>query len=400
MSGLQRLGPDMTSQHRNTNEQWLVFPTALGYCGVSWCARGVTAFMLPEATPVPIQKEFRSLTGAAKPATHTPAWIRELVQKVKWHLKGQQQDFSAVPVAIDNATDFMQAVYAVAQSIPSGSVISYAQLARQLGKPGAVRAVGTALGKNPVPLIIPCHRIITTSGKLGGFSANGGVAAKEKLLACEGVSLEKPRLLTTAAQWHTGVQYLQRDKQLAALIKGVGPFSFKPQLNAEPLQAFVDAIVSQQLSTKVAATILKRVHALIGTRGKPCAKKILATDDDALRAAGLSYMKVSYLKDLASHCVNGKFPTLEQVRQMSDEQIIKSFTEIKGVGRWTVEMYLIFDLGRADVFPGDDYGIRKAIAQLHGLPELPPAKQMAQYGEQWKPYRSVASLYLWRSLDE
>jgi DNA-3-methyladenine glycosylase II len=119
-----------------------------------------------------------------------------------------------------------------------------------------------------------------------------------------------------------------------------------------------------------------------------------------LRAAGLSYKKVAYLKDLAQHFLDGKFPTLEQIRQMPNEQIIKLFSEIKGVGRWTVEMYLIFDLGRADVFPGDDYGIRKAIAQLHGLAELPPVKQMAQYGEPWKPYRSVASLYLWRSLDK
>ena len=314
-------------------------------------------------------------------------------------MKGLPQDFSAVPVAVDDATDFMLAVYAEARRIPAGDVISYAQLAERLGKPDAVRAVGTALGKNPVPLIIPCHRIITTSGKLGGFSANGGVTAKEILLACEGINLEKPRLLTTAAQWRAGVQHLRGDEPLAKLINKVGDFSFSPKQNVDPLQALIDAIVSQQLSTKVAATILKRVNALVEKKGRPCASKILATDDEVLRAAGLSYKKVAYLKDLAQHFLDGKFPTLEQIRQMPNEQIIKLFSEIKGVGRWTVEMYLIFDLGRADVFPGDDYGIRKAISQLHGLAELPPVKQMAQYSEQWKPYRSVASLYLWRSLD-
>jgi DNA-3-methyladenine glycosylase II len=387
--------------HKMTNSKsdWLVFPTALGHCGISWREQAVTAFLLPEATPARICKELQSVTGRSKPPTVWPAWIRALVHQVKLHIKGQHQDFSAVPVAIDGATEFMHAVYAEARRIPSGDVISYAQLAERLGKPGAMRAVGTALGKNPVPLIIPCHRIITTAGKLGGFSANGGIAAKEILLACEGVNLEKPRLLVSAAQWREATQHLQHEKTMKQLIRRVGVFPFKPRQNDDPLEAFIDAIVSQQLSTKVAATILKRVHALIGKKGKPCAKKILATDDELLRAAGLSYMKVSYLKDLAKHCVDGKFPTLEQVRQMSDEQIIKSFTQIKGVGRWTVEMYLIFDLGRADVFPGDDYGIRKAIAKLHNLPELPPAKQMAQYAEQWKPYRSVASLYLWRSLD-
>lgn len=378
---------------------WFVFPTALGYCGISWHAQGVTTFLLPETTPERIQRELQSTTGTKKSAVTLPVWIRGLVQQVKLHAKGKLQDFSAVPVDVSFATDFMQAVYAAAQKIPPGSVVSYAQLAERLGNPSAVRAVGTALGKNPIPLIIPCHRIITTAGKIGGFSANGGIAAKEILLACEGVNLVKPRVLTTAAQWRAGVQHLQRDKQLAKIIKQVGVFPFAPEQNAEPLQVFISAIVSQQLSTKVAATILKRVNALIEKKGKPCAKKILATDDEVLRGAGLSYMKVSYLKDLAQHCVDGKFPTLEQVRRLSDEQIIKQFTQIKGVGRWTVEMYLIFDLGRADVFPADDYGIRKAIAKLHGLAELPPAKQMAQYAEQWKPYRSVASLYLWRWLD-
>lgn len=378
---------------------WFIFPTTPGYCGISWHEQGVTTFLLPEATPARIQRELQSTTGIKNPAVTLPAWIRVLVQQVKLHMKGKLQDFSAVPVDVNFATPFMQAVYAESQRIPAGSVISYAQLAERLGNPGAVRAVGTALGKNRIPLIIPCHRVIAAAGKIGGFSANGGILAKAILLECEGVSLSKPRLLTTAAQWRAGVQQLQRDKHLAKIIKQVGMFPFEPKQNAEPLQVFISAIVSQQLSTKVAATILKRVNALIEKKGTPCAKKILATDDEKLRAAGLSYMKVSYLKDLAQHCVDGKFPTLEQVREMSDEQIIKQFTRIKGVGRWTVEMYLIFDLGRADVFPADDYGIRKAIAKLHGLAELPPPKQMAQYAEQWKPYRSVASLYLWRSLD-
>lgn len=377
---------------------WSIFPTVSGYCGISWCAQGVTAFMLPETTPVQIQKELHSITGTAKPAARLPGWIRDLVRKVKLHLKGQQQDFSAVPVAVDNATDFMRAVYTEAQRIPSGSVISYAQLAQRLGNPGAVRAVGTALGKNPVPLIIPCHRIITASGKLGGFSANGGVAAKEMLLACEGVSIEKPRVLT-AAHWRDAIVFLKRDKLMAKLIRQVGDIDFQPRQNEDPLEVFINAIASQQLSTKAAATILQRINRLVHVNGKPSARKILSLPDDVLRAAGLSGMKVSYLKDLAQHSVDKKFPTLQEVRTASDEQLVQRFTAVRGIGRWSVEMYLIFDLGRADVFPVDDLGIRKAVAQLHGLPELPPAKQMAKYAEPWKPYRSVASLYLWRLLD-
>jgi DNA-3-methyladenine glycosylase II len=389
---------------RAVQKAWITFSTALGVCGCSWSERGLTSFALPEKSTTSVEKSLRSATGnlkvSATPATALPVWIKSLIKRVQAHLAGKPQDFSAVPVYVETATDFMQSVYSAAQQIPAGTVLTYAELAAHIGKPGAVRAVGTALGKNPIPLIIPCHRIVASSGKLGGFSAPGGVGTKVTLLACEGVSLEKPRLLTTPAQWRKALAHVQQDKAFARWTKAIALPPLKPQQNAEPLAALVAAIVSQQLSTKAAATILQRVQALIVKNGKPDARKILATDDEVLRAAGLSYMKVAYLKDLAQHCVEGKFPTLAQVRQMPDEQIIKQFTQIKGIGRWTVEMYLIFDLGRADVFPADDYGIRKAIAQLHNLAELPPAKQMAQYGEQWKPYRTVASLYLWRMLDK
>jgi methylated-DNA-[protein]-cysteine S-methyltransferase len=231
LQSLVRSGP-----HKMTNSQsnWLIFPTALGHCGVSWRAQGVTAFMLPEATPARIQKELQTITGVKKPATTLPAWIRALVQQVKLHLKGKPQDFSAVPVVIDHATDFMQAVYKEAQRIPSGSVVSYAQLAERLGKPGAVRAVGTALGKKSgIPLIIPCHRIITTAGKIGGFSANGGIAAKEVLLACEGVNLEKPRLIITAAQWRDRCAiFAAVTSSWQKLSSRLVHFPFKPKQNA------------------------------------------------------------------------------------------------------------------------------------------------------------------------
>lgn len=186
---------------------------------------------------------------------------------------------------------------------------------------------------------------------------------------------------------------------MATLINHVEPFAFKPHLHTEPLSALISAIVSQQLSVKAAATILARVNALIMEAGVPHPEKLLATADIKLREAGLSYMKVSYLKDLAQRYLMGLLPPLEKLQQMSDQQIIKSFTEIKGVGRWTVEMYLIFNLGRADIWPTLDLGVRKGIALLHGLPEVPTAHEAEFYGEDWQPYRTVASLYLWRSLD-
>jgi methylated-DNA-[protein]-cysteine S-methyltransferase len=383
-----------------TDTQWTTFAVANNTAGISWHAQGVTDLILPEAKSAAVEKRLRLATGSKTATTRLPAWIKSLIRKIQLHLQGKLQDFSDVPVHLADATDFMREVYRAAQTIPAGTVLTYAELAATLGKPKSARAVGTALGKNPVLLIIPCHRIIASSGKLGGFSAPGGITTKAALLKCEGVSLQKPAVIESAAAWQKAIRYLQKqDKQLAIIIKQVGAFTFQPHRRAEPLEALINAIVSQQLSTKVARTILQRVRAVIDKNGKADAKKILTTPDADLRAAGLSGMKVSYLKDLAQHCVDGKFPTLQEVQTMSDEQIIKQFTQVKGIGKWTVEMYLMFDLGRADIFPVDDYGIRKAIAQLHQLNELPPAKSMAAYGEAWQPYRTVASLYLWRSLD-
>lgn len=293
----------------------------------------------------------------------------------------------------------MQAVYEQARSIPVGQAITYAELAAAMGSAGASRAVGTALGKNPIPLIIPCHRIVAANRKPGGFTSPGGLDTKRRLLAIEGVALEPPATVASAARWRAAVQTLQADSLFATLYRQVGSMPHPHRPATEPLAAFVDAIVSQQLSTKVARVILQRVHACINRQGQPCARKILAAPDSTLREAGLSGMKVGYLKDLAQHTLAGKLPSHAEALDLPDDTLVQRFTAVKGVGRWTVEMYLIFGLGRSDVFPVDDYGIRKAIMQLYGLPTLPTAKAMAKYGERWAPYRSVASLYLWRSLN-
>lgn len=376
---------------------WWLFETVQGCCGVAWCSAGVTRFLLPDTPPLQMKRELQAASGVNKPAAAPPAWVRALARRVQRHCQGKPQDFASVPLHLPSATAFMQAVYRRAQVIPAGTVMTYGELAEAIGKPGAMRAVGSALGKNPVPLLVPCHRIVAASGKPGGFTSPGGLETKRWLLACEGVSLDKPRVLT-AAQWQAAVRHLRRDKAMGQLIRQVGPIRFRPQRNEDPLAAFIDAIASQQLATKVAAIILQRLHAVIQVKGKPSARKILTTTDSELRAVGLSGMKVSYLKDLAQHSVDGTLPTLSHVKTMSDEQLVRCFTAVKGIGRWSVEMYLIFDLGRADVFPVDDYGIRKAIAQLYGLGGLPAARSLSGYGEAWRPYRTVASLYLWRSL--
>jgi O-6-methylguanine DNA methyltransferase len=379
---------------------WTTFPTPLGVCGVSWNARGITSFSLPEASGKNVEKRLKEITGNARASAAPPRWIEELIPKVKAHLKGQTQDFSGVPVLLDGASDFMRSVYGAAQKIPTGTVKTYRELAALIGKPDAARAVGSALGKNPIPLIIPCHRVIASSGTLGGFSAFGGLETKAALLELEGACLSKPLVIATPGQWKKAVAVLRKqDHVLARLITQVGPIQFKPLMKKEPLGALISAIVSQQLSSKVADTILGRVNALIQVDGHPSAEIILNTSDADLRKAGLSFMKVSFLKDLAKKYLEGKLSSFEKLKQMSGEQIIKEFSQVKGVGKWTVEMYLIFNLGRADIFPTLDFGIRKAIAQIYCLRDVPEPKAIEKYGERWKPYRTVASLYLWHSLD-
>ncbi|MBI5251762.1 MAG: methylated-DNA--[protein]-cysteine S-methyltransferase [Desulfomonile tiedjei] len=379
---------------------WTTFSTAMGVCGVSWSTSGIDSFFLPEPSGTAIEQRLKEITGKTSSSSSPPTWVRELIRKVKAHMKGRMQDFSGIPLDFSGISEFMLSVYQAAQKLPAGTVATYGELAALLGKPNAARAVGSALGKNPIPLIVPCHRVIASSGEIGGFSAPGGLAAKVTLLEREGVYLTKPRVVSTPTQWQRAVNVLQeQDRVFALLVRSLEPFQFRPMLNKEPLTALISAIVSQQLSNRVAATILNRVNALISEDGSPCPRKLLNTPGADLRKAGLSFMKASFLKDLAEKYLDGKLSPLEKLKRMSDELIIREFTQIKGVGRWTAEMYLIFNLGRADVFPTLDLGVRKAISQFYGLPEVPEPKAIEKYGELWRPYRSVASLYLWHSLN-
>ncbi len=379
---------------------WTTFSTSFGICGVSWDTHGITSFLLPEVPGKSVEAHLKKMTGSKKASLVPPSWIKELVRKVKAHLKGTAQDFSNLPLHFIEASDFMLSVYRAAQQIHSGNIVTYGELAARIGKPNATRAVGSALGKNPIPLIVPCHRVVASSGKLGGYSAPGGVETKAELLEIEGISLTKPQVIATPAQWGKAVKVLQKqDVAIARLIKKVGPLQFQPLLKKEPLAALIHAIASQQLSSKAAATILNRVNVMIAEDGHPDPHKILNTSDVDLRKAGLSFMKISFLKDLARKYLEGKLYPLEILKQMSNEEIIKEFSKVKGIGRWTVEMYLIFNLGRADVFPALDFGIRKAVARLYGLSKVPDSRAIEKYGERWKPYRSVASLYLWHSID-
>lgn len=191
----------------------------------------------------------------------------------------------------------------------------------------------------------------------------------------------------------------EADPALGQLILRVGACRLRPQPTQSLFAALARAIVYQQLSGQAAATILGRVVALYAPRRFPGPRDILATPPERLRAAGLSAAKTAALLDLAARTLDGTVPPMVRVRGMSDEEIVDRLIAVRGVGRWTVEMLLIFRLGRPDVLPLGDLGIRKGFARTFGLRRLPAPVTIVRRARAWRPYRSVACWYLWRALE-
>lgn len=187
------------------------------------------------------------------------------------------------------------------------------------------------------------------------------------------------------------------DPVLADVIDRVGPPRLRTATDGTHFGAVMRAIVYQQLSGSAAATIHGRVLALFGGR-EPTPRQLLRIDDARLRGAGLSGQKTRYVKDLAAHAVRRDFP-LERLHELDDDTVIDTLTQVKGVGRWTAQMFLMFRLGRPDVLADLDLGIQKGIQRAYGLRRLPTPPQVLRRGARWAPYRSVASWYLWRLLD-
>jgi methylated-DNA-[protein]-cysteine S-methyltransferase len=301
---------------------------------------------------------------------------------------------------------FHRRVYEVARAIPPGATLSYGEIAARLGQHGAARAVGQALGRNPFAIVVPCHRVLTAGGKLGGFSANGGVATKRRLLSLEGARPSgQPGLFDGdgALGFDPGAAVAHvraSDAALARVIDRAGPFEMRLKRTPSLFVALAEAIVYQQLSGRAAETIFARVCALFAhAHAGPTPEQILRASDEKLRGAGLSRAKLLSLRDLARRARAGEIPTLAEVQGMDDEAIVERLSEVRGIGRWTVEMLLIFRLGRPDVLPSDDYGVRKGFQFAFRRRELPARRELERRGARWKPYRTVASWYLWRAAE-
>jgi DNA-3-methyladenine glycosylase II len=190
------------------------------------------------------------------------------------------------------------------------------------------------------------------------------------------------------------------DPVMRRLVDKHGPLDEEERRRGRPLEpygALVRSIVGQQLSTKAARSIYERLTALFDGR-TPTPAELLAADPEDVRSVGLSRPKVAYLRSLAEHVESGELE-LARLSELPDEEVTEQLTAVKGLGQWTADMFLIFHLGRPDVLPVGDLGVRRAVERVYGLPDLPDAAQLTEIGEPWRPHRSLASLYLWRSLD-
>lgn len=189
------------------------------------------------------------------------------------------------------------------------------------------------------------------------------------------------------------------DVRLRQIVSAAGPCTLAPEPRFDPFQALCSAIAHQQLHGKAAQTILGRFRQRVGGGRWPTAEQVRAARPQVLRAVGFSGAKAAALKDLAARRLDGTVPSAAALRALDDDAIVERLTQVRGVGPWTVQMLLMFRLGRLDVLPVDDFGVRKGFSLLHRRRELVTPKALLAHGERWRPYRSVASWYLWRVLD-
>jgi len=189
------------------------------------------------------------------------------------------------------------------------------------------------------------------------------------------------------------------DPVMRRLIRDHGACGLKPETRRSPFQSLVLAVAHQQLNSTAAGNILGRFKKLFPGRRFPRAADLAAVTDEQLRACGFSFAKIKAIRDIAEKTLSGVVPSARAIGKLPDEEIIARLTEVRGVGRWTVEMLLIFQLGRPDVLPADDFGVRSGFSAAYGHADLPKPKALLAHGERWKPHRTTAAWYLWRAAD-
>jgi methylated-DNA-[protein]-cysteine S-methyltransferase len=384
-----------TSPH---SPRWTAFDTPRGFASLRWSDRGITGVNVPARTLNEAIADASARFSDASRDEPSPL-AQEAIEALRVALAGDPIDLRHVPIDLQSSSDFDRRTLHAAREIPPGSTLTYRALAERVGSPGACRAVGQAMRRNPVPLLVPCHRVLASDGRLGGFSAGLGARTKLTLLLSErDGALRAAGSARLRFDPATAVEHLRaQDPDLGALIDRLGPCTLRAEPAPSAFDALARAVVFQQLTARAAETIHLRVcaafpHGHLGLDPARVARAPLAT----LRAAGLSEAKCDTLRALARASREGTLPTFEEANALSDEDVIARLTSVRGIGRWTAEMFLLFTLGRPDVFPLGDYGVRKGFSRWtgHDAPAV-----LAARSARWAPHRSVATWYLWRAND-
>lgn len=373
------------------------FPTEIGRCGLTWTGAGIATVHLPEDKPALLRARIADVTDEAIVALEeAPESVRRVASRIDAVTRGADDDLADVALDETGLSDFARRIYTALRQVPPGDTITYGELAHRAGDHGAnmARAVGQVMGANPYGIIVPCHRVVAASGGLGGYSAHGGVVTKLRLLRAEGRGEAAAAMPYDVA---AGEAFLRRaDPLLAAVIDRVQPIP-RMRVASSTVAGLAEAIVGQQVSGAAARSIYARLCVLFPKPlDGPTAQGLARLSDAELRGAGLSASKVASLRDLAERSLAGEVPELDELACLSDDEIIHLLTPIRGIGQWTVEMLLIFRLGRPDVLPVDDLAVRKGWAYVMGRDQV-TAAELRAHGEAWRPWRSLASWYLWRA---
>ena len=384
-----------------------LFETPIGRCAIAWSRKGIRALQLPDTDDAATLEGLRKYVPDSTARTPSNA-IRQAMAYVNDLLAGKRIMAALPRLDLSDQPALHIEVYDELCKIPAGTTISYGELAATVGRPRSARVIGRIVGSNPVPLIIPCHRVIGADGKLHGFSAPGGVKTKKRILELEATPLSR-RGASAKAPGKTpengfdtaaAVRFLKKsDPVMRSLIERAGPCKLSVDRLSSLFEALLESIVYQQLTGKAAATIFGRVTDLFKPKMTVEPLDLLRASDEELRGAGLSGSKIAAVRDLAEKMAASELPTIKQLHSLDNEAIIERLTRVRGIGRWTAEMLLIFRLGRSDVLSTGDYGLRKGYAILYNNGLLPTPRELAEAGERWKPWRSIASWYLWRAAE-
>jgi O-6-methylguanine DNA methyltransferase len=308
-----------------TARSYALFETAIGRCGIAWSEHGIASVQLPESRETETRTRLLRHHPEATEGPPPPD-IQRTLDGIVDLLSGKEADLSAAVLDMQRVPPFHRRVYETARAVAPGATLSYGDIAKQLGAGGSARAVGQALGRNPFAIVVPCHRVLAADGRIGGFSANGGIATKLRMLAIEAARASGQGALfegdgVFGFDPEVAVAHLRgADPVLGKLIDEVGPFRMRMRGARNIFVALAEAIVYQQLNGKAAASIFARVCALFPVAQGLNAEQLLRTSDAKLRAAGLSTNKVLSIRDLARKTVDGAIPTLAQAQPIDDEE--------------------------------------------------------------------------------